>query len=412
MQAELVSTGSELLSGRTVNRHAHALGGALAELGIALVRDTTVPDDPDLMRDAVQSALDRSEVVFVSGGLGPTSDDITRDVLAGLLGRRIVMDEDARERIRERCVSAGLEMNEARARQALVLKGAEVLSNRVGAAPGECIRLDGGRTLFVLPGPPAEFNAVLEDGVLPRLRDMAPAPSGAERIFMTCGAAEADIVTAFENAGLPGDGLAAAFCAAPGRVEIRLRDAGGGPEALRRASESVRELLYDHIFAEERMTLAEALGRLLVDRGQTVSVAESCTGGLLGKLFTDVSGSSAWFKGGVIAYANEIKEQLLRVPRDVLDTHGAVSEPVARAMAEGVCRACATEYGIGITGMAGPEGGTPDKPVGLVYAAIASPGETVINERRFRGDREAVRERSAQCAMYNLWRALKHTSNE
>lgn len=406
MNAELISTGSELLSGRTVNRHAQALGGRLLELGIRLMRDTTVPDDPECMRDAVQSAAERADLLFISGGLGPTSDDITRDVLAEWLGRGIVTNATALEHIRVRCEAAGRTMNDARARQALVLEGAEVLPNRAGAAPGEMIELDGHKRLFVLPGPPSEFQAVLDDEIMPRLRELPGVAASTDRVFMTCGMPEADVVTAFERERIPVEGLAAAFCSAPGRVEIRLSDTGAGPEALEQEAEKVRGVVGSHLFAEECITLEEALGRKLSYVKATLAVAESCTGGMVGERLTSAPGSSVWFKGGIIAYANEVKEQQLRVPASLLDTHGAVSAPVAEAMAEGVKARLGTDYALAVTGIAGPDGGTAEKPVGLVYTAVAGPDSVHVEEHRFKGNRDAVRLFGSQAVLYELWTLL------
>jgi nicotinamide-nucleotide amidase len=400
---ELISTGSELLSGRSVNAHARTLGALLAPLGMHLTRDTTIPDDGDALYDCIREALARVDVVMVTGGLGPTEDDITREVVAQYLGRKTVMDELSLEHVRECIAARGLEMNPSHERQAIVVQGAVPLSNRVGLAPGERIEWGDGKVIFLMPGPPREFLAVLEDHVLPWLRERGYGELGyRERVFMTCGIAEARLVELFREHGFPPAGLALAYCAAPGRVEVRL-SATEQDDLLEQAADQLRGMLGNFLYAEERLTMAELVGRLLAARKATLATAESCTGGLLGGMLTAVSGSSEYYLGGVVSYANRIKAQQLGVDPDMLEEHGAVSEPVARAMAEGVRQQFGVDYGIGITGIAGPSGGTAAKPVGLVYIALADAAGVFVQENHFVGGRERVREWSCLTAL-NLLR--------
>lgn len=403
---ELVSTGSELLNGRTVNTHAQALGAHLAALGLTLTRDTTVPDDEALIRDAVRAALARADIVIVSGGLGPTSDDITREAVAGLMGRAVVMDQPSLEAVREKYARLGRRVTPLAERQALVIEGAEVLANAVGMAPGDALAWEG-RLLFLLPGPPGEFLAVLKDGVLPRLRrEVGAAELPDERIFQLCGLGESDIATRMEEAGIPGPGIAVAYCAAPGRVEVRLAAAAAQCAALDSAAAGMHRLFGTAIYSTDRAAMEEVAGRLLRERDLTLAVAESCTGGLIGHRLTSVSGSSDYFMGGCIAYSNASKVSQLDVPAELLAGCGAVSEEVACSMADGARRRFAADVGLSVTGIAGPTGGSPEKPVGLVYIGLADAGGAAAHRHAFTGNRARIKEWSSQMALDYLRRYL------
>lgn len=405
-QAELITTGSELLSGRTVNGHAQTLGLALSRLGIELLRDTSVKDDADTIRATVSAALERVPLVFISGGLGPTGDDITRQVLAQMLGRGLVSDPDSLERIRSKCAERGVDYNAHRARQADIIEGAEALPNLVGAAPGERLDLDEGKTLFILPGPPPEFAAVLNTSIVPWLKQNIQGSRRIEDIYLICGQGEGDLLRRFEQNQFPPDGLEIAFCAAPGRIELRLASNGADQGLLDSAGAQLRAMLREDIFAEERTSMEEVVGKLLSDSGKTVAVAESCTGGMLGAQITAVPGSTQYFVGGVIAYDNRIKTEMLGVDPDTIANEGAVSPAVAAAMASGVRERFDSDYGIGITGIAGPGGGTNEKPVGLVYIGLADSEEVETARFRFGKGRERVRQASARMALDLLRRRL------
>lgn len=398
-RVELVSTGAELLNGRTVNRHAQVLGERLASLGLALVRDTTLPDDQDTIADALQQALDRVDVVITSGGLGPTSDDVTRDAIAAHLGRAIVSDPASLRTLRERYAKWNRTLTPARERQAQIVEGAVALSNPVGAAPGQRIELKN-KVVFVLPGPPREFAAILDQHVLPWLTNQfGERELAREHIFLVTGLGESDIVALFEEAGFPPPGVTVTYCAAPARVEIRLTTEKLSPAAWEDASSRVRALLGNHVYAEERTDLPEVVGRALTGRGATVAVAESCSGGLLAHRITSVSGSSAYFLGGVVSYANDAKVRDLGVSAVSLEQHGAVSEQVAREMAAGVRERFGSDFGISITGIAGPSGGTDEKPVGLVFIAIADVEGSYASRHQFPGDRAWIKEWSSLTAL-------------
>ena len=404
---ELVTTGAELLSGRTVNRHAQTLGAALAPLGLRLVRDTTVPDDLAAIVEAIRGALARVDLVIVSGGLGPTSDDVTRDALGAIAGRTLVMDAEALRRIVDRYTRSGRAMNASVERHALVLEGAAVLQNSDGLAPGERLDLDG-KTVFLLPGPPREFQSVLNEHVLPWLRAHAAGTPPAVRLFQVCGIGESDIVTRLTPLGFPPPGLDdVAYCAQPGRVEIRLSAPPAQQAALEQAARQVRDGLGANIFAEARVELAAVVAQLLLARGATLATAESCTGGLVGHRLTNLSGSSAWYLGGVVAYANASKVRDLGVPAATIEREGAVSEATARAMAEGVRARFGSDFGLAVTGIAGPTGGTPEKPVGLVWMAVADARGTAAWQRRFAGSRDVNKDWASQMAIDLLRRRLQ-----
>lgn len=408
---ELIATGSELLSGRCHDRHTAALARALRPLGGILAAVHIVPDDLAALRSTVQAALARSDLLFISGGLGPTCDDLTREAVADVLGRRVILDEASVARIRAWCDRTGRAMNDSRASQARVVEGAEVLPNPVGAAPGQRLEHEG-RTLYLLPGPPPEFDAILSESVLPRLARLRPGgmePVAENRLWI-CGPGESDIVARLERADFDPGPVAVAYCAAPGCVELRLTGAPGrdGLAAVARAAARARAVLGDDVFAEgAEGNLAAVAGDLLRARGGRLAVAESCTGGGLGQRLTEIRGSSDWFAGGVIAYANEVKTRVLDVPPDLLAREGAVSAPVAAQMACAARRLTGATHALSITGIAGPGGGTPEKPVGLVYLGLDDDAGSVVRRHVFSGTRAMIRTWSIQFALDLLRRRLQ-----
>ncbi len=405
-EVELVTTGTELLIGRTVNRHPLILGEQLGTVGLHLVRDTTVRDDAVSIREAVQSALERVDIVFVTGGLGPTSDDITRDVLADILDRKIVTDQQALDAMIARYQKLGRVVTEQARRQARVLEGAAVLSNPVGMVPGERIDLEG-KVLFLLPGPPREFAAILEQHVLPWFRAGVGGAAVAEKLFLLCGVGESDVANWLEKAGFNPPGVDIAYCAALGRIEVRLTSLAGDMAEVEHAAAVARRLLGDCVFCEERAEMEDIVGRLLRQQKATLATAESCTGGLIGHRITSVSGSSAYYLGGVIAYSNEAKIRELGVDADVLKQHGPVSEEIARQMADGARARLGADYGLSVTGIAGPTGGTPDRPVGLVYMAVADRTRSWARRYIWSGERDVVKTWSSQMALDLLRRRLQ-----
>ena len=402
--AEIITTGAELLNGSVTNGHARSLGSMLGRLGIPLVRDTTVIDDPALIASAIKQAIAKSDLVFITGGLGPTQDDITREALCEALDLKMSLNSDVLDHINQRYAQSGSRAMEGRERQAMIIDGADALLNPVGAAPGQRIDYEG-RTIFVLPGPPSEFISMMQHHVLEWIaQHLLVGAAPVEKVFMLAGIGESEIVNRLRDHAPVASDIEVAFCAMPGRVELRLTS--HNVVALEQAARQVAGHFGEHVYSDRRMAMEQVIGEQLLASGQTLGVAESCTGGLLGGRLTCVPGSSSWFKGGIISYADEVKVALLGVRESDLKEHGAVSRPVAEQMARGVCEKLGTDFGIGITGVAGPEGGTPDKPVGRVYIALAMPSGIEVKRNTFRGDREMIRESSVQRAMSQLWRAL------
>ena len=405
LQAELISSGAELLSGRTLNRHGQVLGAMLKSHGVELVRDTTLPDDVEAMAVAVREACGRVPYLFISGGLGPTVDDVTRKAVATALGREIVRDEESYNLLKGRCEAVGREFTASRQIMADIVEGAHALQNAVGFAPGEWISHEG-TDIFLLPGPPRELLAIMEQHVLPWLRENLPeAKVPEERILIVAGKGESDLAETLEQNDLPEAGVSVAYYSGPGQVELVFR-AMQNIEGLERCINKAVKLFGDDVVADHRCAVEFLLAQRMDLLGQTLAVAESCTGGLLGGRFTAVPGSSSFFKGGVLTYSDEVKADLLGVPKDLLSKKGAVSAEVAASMARKVKETLGSDVGISITGIAGPGGGSDAKPVGLVYFGLAQ-GETCkVAKRQFSGDRGLVRERAVQYAMDLLRRNL------
>lgn len=405
MQAEVINTGSELLLGKVVNRHLDWLAGELAPLGIRVSRQVCVPDGPPI-RQALAEALARAEIVIVTGGLGPTTDDITRDAAAELLGLAMKSDENVLAAIRERFARRGLPMAERVARQAMVPEGAEVLPNENGTAPGlyfppGALASHRARHLFLLPGPPRELQPMVSASLLPKLRAQLPPAAARElRTYRLTGIGESQVE---ERVGPRLEALGAleiGYCARPSEVDLRLI----GPAAvLDDAERTVTSSLAEWIYSRGE-NLETSVVRLLRAGDLTLATAESCTGGHLADRVTNVPGASEVFLGGFVTYANAAKEKFLGVPRATLSAHGAVSEPVARAMAEGARSALDSKASLATTGIAGPGGGSDGKPVGTVFIALAFEGRaTVVRRCHFPAER-AVFKRMATSAALDLLR--------
>ncbi|MGA0849122.1 MAG: CinA family nicotinamide mononucleotide deamidase-related protein, partial [Chthoniobacterales bacterium] len=360
MQAEVINTGSELLLGLVTNTHLGYLAGELAPCGVTIARQICVPDGPPI-REALDAALDRADLVITTGGLGPTTDDITREAAAGLLGLPLRPDEEILAGIRERFARRGLPMAERVAGQAMVPVGAEVLPNPHGTAPGlyfppTVLGTRRARHLFLLPGPPRELRPMVTDYVLPKLRHVLPPSSFRERrIYRLTGIGESQVEERIGKKLEERGDLEVGYCARPSEVDFRLI----GPAPLLRETEAaIRAAVGEWIYSDGD-PLEAAVVRLLREKQSTLATAESCTGGSLAGRITNVPGASDVFLAGYVTYANEAKENTLGVPADLLAVHGAVSEPVAAAMAEGARRVSGASFSLSTTGIAGPGGGTP-----------------------------------------------------
>jgi nicotinamide-nucleotide amidase len=408
MQAEVINTGSELLLGLVTNTHLGYLAGELAPCGISVARQVCVPDGPPI-REALTAALDRADVVFTTGGLGPTTDDLTREAAAELLGLPLLPDEEILSGIRERFARRGLPMADRVARQAMVPVGAEVLPNPNGTAPGlyfppAVLGSRRARHLFLLPGPPRELRPMVQDYVLPKLRAILPASSMRERrIYRLTGIGESQVEERIGQKLEERGDLEVGYCARPSEVDFRLI---GPPGPLAQVEPDIRAVLGEWIYSEGE-SLEAAIVRLLTEKHLTLATAESCTGGSLAGRITNVAGASEVFLAGYVTYANEAKENTLGVPSDLLAAHGAVSEPVAAAMAEGARRVSGAKFALSTTGIAGPGGGTESKPVGTVYLGLASEGHpTVVRRCYFPLDRITFKHMTSSAALDLLRRQV------
>ena len=408
VRIELITTGSELLLGLTVNTHVNYIARKLADIGLHLNRQTTLGDHRSEMRAGVAEALSRSEIIILTGGLGPTSDDFTRDVVAELLERPLVQDDAIAAAIRERFRQRGIRMPDQVLVQALIPTGAQVLPNPNGTAPG--LALDhAGKLVLLLPGPPRELKPMFEQYVLPVLaKNFAPTDQLVCRVFKVVGLAESLVEekVAPALADLPRSergepGLELGYCAKRGEVEVRVI---AGLQSVNEADRRIRAALGDHIFGTGDDRLEEVVVKLLIAAGQTIATAESCTGGLIADRLTNVSGASNVFLTGYVTYSNESKVRLLGVREETLAKYGAVSEEVCREMAEGARRHA--DFALATTGIAGPTGDTPEKPVGLVYIGLATQTRIEVKRHMFLFDRETFKFFASQYALDMVRRVL------
>jgi len=396
---ELITTGSELLLGFTLNTHVNYIGRQLGDIGLRLDRHTTVGDQRAAMRAVIAGALDRSDAVIITGGLGPTSDDCTRDVVAELLGRPLVRDETIVAAITERFRKRGMRLPDSVFVQALVPTGAQVLPNPNGTAPG--LALDhAGKLIVLLPGPPRELKPMFEQYVLPVLKkNFAPADRPICRVFKVVGLAESLVEEKVAPALADLPDIELGYCARTGEVEVRIIT-----KSIEPAESRIRAALGDAIFGTGDDRLEDVVIKMLTAAGKTIATAESCTGGLIANRLTNVSGSSAVFINGFVTYSNESKVRLLGVREETLAKHGAVSEEVCREMAEGARRHA--DFALATTGIAGPTGGTPEKPVGLVYIGLATPTRIEVKRHMLLFDRETFKFFASQFALDMVRREL------
>lgn len=406
MRVEVINTGTELLLGNVINTHLRLFAEAIFPLGLRIERQVTVPDGHPI-RDALVESFARAEIVFVTGGLGPTSDDVTREITAELLGMELVHDEEVMHAITSRFARRGLKLSERVALQALRPREATVLPNPHGTAPGLYFpaKSDGGTPhLFLLPGPPRELRPMVHDAVLPILEKILPhRPLVEMRTYRIAGVGESG-VEELVGESLLALGLEVGYCARPGEVDLRTI---GAPEILERAKEIIFTKLGPHIVSQDERELQDIIVELLTARRQTVATAESCTGGFLAHRLTNVPGASAVFTEGFVTYANEAKMRALGIPAAALEQHGAVSAVVAKAMAEGALRVAGVDHALATTGIAGPGGGSEEKPVGTVFIALASKGgDTLIERFRYPIDRETFKFLTTQTALDMLRRRL------
>jgi len=411
VNAVIISIGDELANGQTVDTNSAYLARELAARGISAVKHVTVGDDQTAIAQLLAESAAGAELVIVTGGLGPTADDLTRQALAAAMGNvPLRINAQCLADIEERFRRMNRPMADTNRMQALVPEGADPLRNEAGTAPGLHARL-GETDIYIMPGVPGEMRWMFHHVVAPRL----PVREGVRlhRVLHTFGEGESNIGMLIEDLMRRGSNPTVGTTVAAGLVSVRVVTHGNTMAQARDASECVmRELrrrLGDLVVGEDDQTLPQVVGDRLREAGQTLATAESCTGGLLGELLTSVAGSSAYYLGGVVSYANAVKQSLLGVESEALARHGAVSEEVARAMAQGVRRKLGSDWGVSITGVAGPGGGTETKPVGLVWLAVSGPADTRAWKLTWGGTREIIRLRAALAAMNYLRLEIQHS---
>jgi len=404
VRVELINTGSELILGFTVNSHLTYIARQLAGIGLRLDRQVAVADDRAEMRAAVEEALHRADVLIITGGLGPTSDDFTRDVVAELLGRKLVRDEAVATHIAERIRNRKIRLPESIYVQALVPIGAQVLPNQNGTAPGLALDHDG-KLVLLLPGPPRELKPMFEEYVLPVLEKHFGAQARFDcRTFKVVGLAESIVEERVAPVLADLKDIELGYSAKMGEVEVRI--ISHSRSTADEAEKRIRVALVDNIYGTGDDRLEEVVVKLLAAARKTIAVAESCTGGAIANRITNVSGASEVFINGCVTYSNESKVRLLGVRQETLDAYGAVSEETAREMVEGVRTRSGADFAISTTGIAGPTGGTPEKPVGLVYIGFATSTRTKVRRHLLAFDRETFKFFTSQYALDAVRREL------
>jgi nicotinamide-nucleotide amidase len=435
MKAEIIAVGTELLMGHVVNTNAAEIAEMLGEIGIGTFYHTVVGDNEHRLADVVSTAVGRADVVIMSGGLGPTEDDLTRETVAEVLRRPLQRDESWVRHLEELFARRGwgptttYALPQNNYRQAMVPEGAELLPNDRGTAPGIWLEHDiQGRTVLValVPGPPREMRGLMAGSVIPRLREATSArgASGmlASRVLRVIGLGESRVAELLADSLAEQTNPTIAPLAQTGEMVLRITAHGTDRTTVDRLLSTTAEKIYavlgDAIYGEDGETLESVIGGMLGKRGLTIATAESCTGGLVGHRITNVPGSSSYFLGGVVSYSNEAKSDLIGVDPRLIEEHGAVSEAVAKAMAVGAAKRFGTDYAVAITGIAGPDGGTPEKPVGLTYIAVVgpdSPNKPSCTRYTFGGEREIIKWRASHAALDLVRRSLlryTHTESE
>ncbi|HNI03782.1 MAG TPA: CinA family nicotinamide mononucleotide deamidase-related protein [Flavobacteriales bacterium] len=427
--AEIIAIGDEILIGQTVDTNSGWLGGELALIGIRTVRVRAIADDRSAILEALGSAV--ADIVLITGGLGPTRDDLTKQVLCEFFGTRLVHRPEVERHIEDLFLRMGrsaAEVLDANRAQADLPESCTILPNSRGTASGMWFQIpllpetNGGtttnegrpeRVFLSMPGVPYEMRAIMGDHGLHKLRECFRPPAIVHRTILTAGMGESQVarlIEAWENS-LAADGIKLAYLPSPGMLRLRLSayanaDAAEARQRVDRQAEALYRLIPELIFGEGTGTLGQAVGQQLKERGQTLALAESCTGGYLSHLITAIPGSSNYYIGGVVSYANAVKMEELGIPSDMLELNGAVSRPVAERMAQGVRAALRSDWAIATTGIAGPDGGTPDKPVGTVWLAVAGPDGVSAKLGNFPGSRELVIERAAMSGLNMLRKRL------
>jgi nicotinamide-nucleotide amidase len=418
VQIELINIGTELLLGRVLNTHQQWICAQLANLGFVVDRQVAIPDQAGVIQSSVREALSRADLVIATGGLGPTSDDITRDLIADLLGKKLNLDVEVLNRIENFFAQRKRRIPESTKVQAMVPEGAQVLHNANGTAPGLAMKLETNpfssrnksALLVMLPGPPRELRPMFSGQVVPLLKEFFPQQTNFIcRTFRTTGIGESFVEEKISAKLRPlaAEKIELGYCARVGEVDVRIVARGAEAEnSVAEAEKIIRENLGPYIFGTDEDLLESTVVRLLAEQKKKLALAESCTGGFIANRVTNVPGASGIFVNGFVTYSNESKQRLLGVRAETLAQHGAVSEPTAREMADGARTRSQVDFAIAVTGIAGPGGGTEEKPVGTVFVALSTPRETVVQHHVFRYDRETFKFVVSQEALEMLRRRL------
>lgn len=410
MKAEIITIGDEILIGQIVDTNSAWIAEQFNLSGIEIYQITSVHDDNEHIKEALKNAEEKVDLVILTGGLGPTKDDITKHALCEYFNTKMVFHDPTFEHIKQRFKNRNIDLNKLNRDQALIPEICTVLPNKVGTAPG--MWFEKNDTIFVsVPGVPFEMKYLVEHEILPRLQNNGKTKAIFHKTVQTQGLPESMLAQRIENweTSLPKN-IKLAYLPNPMSVRLRLSAMGNNlnelKEQVQLEIERLKQLIPDHIFGFDNETLAEVIGRALLEKGQTLAVAESCTGGYISHLITSVPGSSGWYKGGVTAYSNEIKQNLLGVSAESLGKYGAVSEQVVREMAEGARKKLNAGFAVATSGIAGPTGGTEEKPVGTVWIAVAGPDKTVTEKYVFGDNRERNIIRSSQTALQSLRKSI------
>jgi nicotinamide-nucleotide amidase len=413
VNAEIIAVGSELLTPHRQDTNSLYLTEKLNDLGVEVRFKCIVGDDAEGLTAAAKLAMRRSDIIVFTGGLGPTEDDLTRESVAAALGLQLQCDPAIIAKLEERFAKRGIKMTPNNAKQADIISSAAMLPNSLGTAPGQWIagKYDSQeRLLMLLPGPPHELRAMFETDCIPRLRTRIPVQHIASRTLKMAMIPESQVDARVAPIYKAFTDVETTILAGAGEIQLHLRcrkDSLADAEArVEDLAEQIENELGDAIFSRKGESMEQIISYLLQMRNMTLAVAESCTGGLLAERITSLGGSSRYFIGGAVVYSNELKSQFANVPKELINRHGAVSREVAASMAEGIRKRCLASYGVGITGVAGPTGGTEQKPVGLVYIALAGEEGTQVVERNFLGDRKRIRQFATQQALEMIRRAL------
>lgn len=415
MKAEIITIGDEILIGQILDTNSAWIAEQFNLNGIEIYQVTSVHDDIRHIEDAIRKAEEKADLVILTGGLGPTKDDVTKTALCRYFNTKLVFHEPTFLMIQERFKNRNIDLNKLNRDQALMPENCLILPNKVGTAPG--MWFEKNDTIFVsVPGVPFEMMYLVEHEILPRLSDNRKKIAIFHKTIQTQGLPESMLAQRIESweSSLP-ENIKLAYLPNPMSVRLRLSAMGSKPDELKQQvyeeTERLSQLIPEYIFGFDNETLAEVTGRLLIGKSKSLAVAESCTGGYISHLITLVPGSSGFYKGGITAYSNELKEKLLKIPSNLISEYGAVSEPVVRQMAEGVRNIVDSDYSVATSGIAGPGGGTSEKPVGTVWIAVAGPKQTISEKYVFGDNRERNIIRSGQTSLQMLRRMILNDLN-